>query len=114
MFTTSFWASTLERAVKTFAQTLVAIIGVNAAVPIWQVGWQEVLGVAATATVMSVLTSVASIGAGKVGTPSLVNGGTTATDGAVQGAQAAELAGVPTANPNDPLPTDSGSHRVEQ
>lgn len=114
MFTTEFWKSTAERAIKTFAQTLVAIIGVNVAVPIWQIGWQEVLGVAATATVLSVLTSIASIGSGKVGTPSLVNGHTTPTDAAAQGAQAAELAGVPTTNPNDPpLTANGGSHRLD-
>lgn len=72
MFTVAFWADLLERAVKTFAQALVAAIGVGAAVPIWHLGWTEALGIAATATVLSALTSIASVGVGPTETPSLV------------------------------------------
>lgn len=73
MFTTAFWAALFERAVKTFAQALVAAIGVGAAVPIWQLGWAEALGIAATATILSALTSIASAGIGPTETPSLVD-----------------------------------------
>lgn len=47
------------RAVKTFAQTAVAMIPV--AVTISQVDWKVVLGTAALAAVTSILTSVAGI-----------------------------------------------------
>lgn len=67
-----FWKQTAERAIKTFCQALIAAFGATAAVPVWQLGWQEAVGIALTATVLSVLTSVASTGAGEEGTPSLV------------------------------------------
>lgn len=65
----------LERAGKTFAQSLLAaltVLGVAADVPIWHLPWGEALGIAATATVLSALTSVASITVGEPGNPSLV------------------------------------------
>ncbi|SDR76114.1 holin [Corynebacterium timonense] len=116
MFATTFWKGAAERAVKTFAQSLVAAIGVGTAVPVWELGWEEMLGIAATATVLSVLTSIASAGAAEPGTPSLVT--TTEprdTDALVAGAAAAELAGIPTANPHDPPLDDvaGGSHRLD-
>lgn len=68
-----FWKDAAERAVKTFAQSLVASVGVGAVAPVWQLGWAEALGIALTATLLSVLTSVASIGAAQPGTPSAIN-----------------------------------------
>lgn len=59
-----------ERAIKTFAQTLLAVLAVG--VPIWEMDWVSALGIAAGATVLSVLTSVASAGAGNHDTASLV------------------------------------------
>ena len=116
MRTKNFWMETLERAVKTLAQSLIAAIGAGAAVPVWELGWAEILGIALTATALSVLTSIASAGTGAPGTPSMVMPAVTAEDGLVQGAQAAELAGIPTANPADPLHETSaeytGQHRA--
>lgn len=67
--TTDFWAAAGERAVATFAQTLVALIGVDALTPVWELGWAELLGTAVLAALLSVLKSV---GAGAVtGTPSV-------------------------------------------
>ncbi|WP_257202277.1 holin [Corynebacterium cystitidis] len=57
-----FWVDTAERAIKTFAQTLVAGLAVGTA--IWDLPWIEMLGIALTATAVSVLTS---IGSGQVG-----------------------------------------------
>lgn len=53
----TFWAGTAERAVKTAAQTLVALVTVG--MTIWSVDWAQAIGVTATAVVLSVLTSLA-------------------------------------------------------
>lgn len=71
MWTVSFWADAVERAVKTFAQALIATIAVGT--PIFDLAWGEGLGIAATATVVSVLTSIASTGVGEKGTASVVS-----------------------------------------
>ena len=54
-----FWVAALERSVKTFAQALVALF--VAGVTVLTIDWREALAVAATAAVVSVLTSVASV-----------------------------------------------------
>lgn len=53
-----FWRAAGIRALRTFAQALVACI--PAGVAIGEVGWGTALGVAATAAVLSVLTSLAT------------------------------------------------------
>ena len=47
-----------ERAVKTFAQTMLGVITASAAMSIIDVDFGQALGVAALATLMSLLTSV--------------------------------------------------------
>ncbi|MDD7541188.1 MAG: holin [Mobiluncus porci] len=54
-----FWSGAFERAVKTFAQALIASIGTSA-VAINAVDWPVVLATAATACLLSVLTSLAT------------------------------------------------------
>lgn len=54
-----FWKNTAIRAVKTFCQSLVAAIGVGAAVS--EVDWLNALSVALVAGLVSVLTSLASL-----------------------------------------------------
>lgn len=71
MFTMSFWKAAAERAIKTLAQSLIAILAVGQTT-VLTVDWQAALAVAATATLLSVLSSVASAGMGNTG-PSLVN-----------------------------------------
>lgn len=69
MFTQDFWKRAAERAIKTFAQALVAsgiVVGATGH------EWQAAVIAAAIAAVLSVLTSVAGIGIGDAGTPSLV------------------------------------------
>lgn len=56
--TKAFWAGAAERAIKTAAQTLIAVIGTGT-LGILDVDWLTALSVAGLATVLSVLTSVA-------------------------------------------------------
>lgn len=55
-----FWFDLAERAAKTFAQTLLSVLAVG--VPIWEMDWVGALGIAAGATVISALMSLASSG----------------------------------------------------
>lgn len=58
MFTRVFWAGAAERALKTMAQSIAAVLGVGA-VGILAVDWVQTLSVAAAAGLLSVLTSIA-------------------------------------------------------
>jgi hypothetical protein len=55
-----FWKAAAERAVKTFAQTVLALLGTGS-VGITSLDWGVIASVAATATLASVLTSLASL-----------------------------------------------------
>lgn len=77
MYSTNFLAATAERAVKTFAQTLLATVGANAA-GVFTATTMDAATVAAGAALISVLTSFASASTGRTG-PSLI-GETTAPD----------------------------------
>lgn len=61
MFTRDFWVGAAERALKTVAQSIAAVLGVGA-VGILSVDWVQTLSVAATAGLLSVLTSIADAG----------------------------------------------------
>lgn len=56
MWTSAFWKGAGERGIKTFAQSLLA--GFVVTLPIVEQPWLPALGVAATATVLSLLTSI--------------------------------------------------------
>lgn len=72
MFTKSFLRQLAERAIKTFAQTFVALAG--AAQMDWMsLDWQHILATAAIAAGLSVLTSIASDKIGPPDTPSMVS-----------------------------------------
>lgn len=63
---TKVWAvDTAERAIKTVAQTLVALLSADGVLGILNVNWPQMASVAGLAGVVSVLTSVASAGDGK-------------------------------------------------
>jgi hypothetical protein len=60
MLTKTFWlgeSGVLVRAVRTFAQTLISVIGISAA-SIFTVDWKTALGTAALASLLSVLMSL--------------------------------------------------------
>lgn len=69
MTTAAFWRATAERALRTFAQALIAVISLDGA-DLLTVDWPQSLSVAGLAAVISVLTSVAASGAGGDGGPS--------------------------------------------
>lgn len=49
------------RAIKTFAQSLIALIGAGVVSPIHLIDWKYCLSVAATAAILSILTSLAGL-----------------------------------------------------
>jgi hypothetical protein len=67
--TGAFWAAAAERAVKSFAQTMLAVVGIAGVTPA-DVDWQQVLLAGAFGALLSLLTSVASAPVGNAG-PSL-------------------------------------------
>lgn len=58
LWTHEFWVGAAERAVKTVAQAIVAVVGV-AGTGLLSVDWVQTLSVAAAAGLASVLTSIA-------------------------------------------------------
>lgn len=60
MFTSLFWKDSFERFVKTFAQALLALFVVAPNTPLLAFDWPSALGLAATAAVISFLTSIVS------------------------------------------------------
>ena len=77
MFTTSFWKSAAERAIKTVAQALIAVLAATT-FDWFTADWQAIAGTAATAGVLSLLSSIASAGIADKGTPSIIAGPTNA------------------------------------
>lgn len=69
MWTKAFWLATLERAVKTFAQALAAVL-VASGTGVLDTPWTSAFSVAGMAAVLSLLTSVGSAQFGNNG-PSL-------------------------------------------
>ena len=71
MFTKSFWKGALERAIRTFCQTLVAVVGASK-FDWMSADWQTIVATSAIATGLSVLTSIAGVNIGEKGSSSLV------------------------------------------
>lgn len=59
-----FWLDSGERALKTVAQTLVALLTADGVFDLFSVNWKQMLSVAGLAGLVSLLTSVASAGSG--------------------------------------------------
>lgn len=72
MFTKAFALASIERAIKTFAQVLLALFATGQA-NILSVNWEDGLVLAGTAVLVSFLTSIVSGKVGPEGSPSLVN-----------------------------------------
>ena len=70
MRSSQFWIDASERAVRTFAQSLLAVF--TAGVTIISVDWKEALAIGSTAALVSVLMSIASTGTGDKESASLV------------------------------------------
>lgn len=71
MRTSAFWLDAAERALKTAAQTLLALWGTDG-LDLLSVSWGPALSVAGGAALLSVLTSIASSRVGDPGTASVV------------------------------------------
>lgn len=71
LLTGEFWSAAGERAVKTAAQTAVAIVGIAGLTPA-DIDWTQAAGAAGLGALASLLTSVASAGVGNPG-PSLTS-----------------------------------------
>ncbi|WP_237551971.1 holin [Streptomyces sp. cg28] len=66
MWTAAFWKATAERAVRTFAQSLAAVL-VAGATNLLNVDWVAALGTAGLATLLAVLTALGAAGVGPHG-----------------------------------------------
>ena len=71
MWSKAFWMDATERAVKTFAQVILAL-GVAGALDAFEVDWIKVLGVALGAVILSLASSIVSAEIRKTPTASLV------------------------------------------
>lgn len=71
IFTKTFWMQALERAIKTAAQTFLALDITN----LLDIDWPDMLGVAGAAAVLSIATSIVSASITRKPSPSLVKEG---------------------------------------
>ncbi len=69
MFTALFWKRATERAVKSFAQSLAALLGASG-LGLFNADWVQALSTAGMVALLSVLTSVASTKLGDSESPS--------------------------------------------
>jgi hypothetical protein len=67
----AFWRAAGERAIRTFAQAFLAMVGFTA-FDVLQADWAALLGVSTGAAVLSLMTSIVASEIGDKGTPSLV------------------------------------------
>lgn len=63
MATAAFWRATAERMIRTFAQALIAALGLDSA-GLVDAPWGDALSMAGGAAVLALLTAVATSGAG--------------------------------------------------
>lgn len=71
LFTWAFWSDAVQRGLRTFAQTLVAVLG-GGALNIWQVGWHSAFGVAAGSALLAVLMAIDRSGSTVVEQPVVI------------------------------------------
>lgn len=70
-----FWTGAIDRAVKSFAQSLLLLWGADSGLNVLQIDVGGAFGVAGGAALLSVLTSLVSAPAGDTGTSSFLPGG---------------------------------------
>jgi hypothetical protein len=75
VLTQAFWIGLVDRAVKTFAQSLIVLWGADQGLSLLNVNVGAAFGVAGMAAVLSILTSFASAPVGESGTTSFLPGG---------------------------------------
>jgi hypothetical protein len=73
MFNIQWLRDATERALKSAAQAIVLALGASQGFDLFAADWQNVAGIAAGATVLSVLTSVISAPLGAKGSASLLS-----------------------------------------
>jgi hypothetical protein len=66
LFTAAFWKATAERAIRTFAQSLAAVL-VAGATNLFDVDWPAALATAGLATLLAVLTAIGAANVGAKG-----------------------------------------------
>ncbi|MFC9332115.1 holin [Kitasatospora sp. NPDC057015] len=66
MTTPAFWRATIERALRTAAQTLIAVLALDST-GLTDVDWGPGLALAGSAALLAVLTAIASAGVGPAG-----------------------------------------------
>jgi len=71
LYDLNFWKAAFERAVKTFVQTLIAVFGTDQ-IGLLDMDWVQGLSLAASAAVLSILSSLGSANLGSKAGPSLV------------------------------------------
>lgn len=72
MFTKQFWIDASERALKTFAQTFLAMVGAVSVFNAFTADWLTLFGVSLGAAFLSYLMSIVSAEIGDHGNPSLI------------------------------------------
>lgn len=73
IWTKNFWKESTERALKTFAQFILALQAGDA-LTVFNIDWPQTLGAAAMGVIFSYATSIVSASINKKGSPSLVEG----------------------------------------
>lgn len=71
IFSWSFLNDALTRSIRTFAQTLLAVLG-GGALNIWNVGWHSAFGVAAGSALLSFLMAIDRLGSTVVEQPVII------------------------------------------
>jgi hypothetical protein len=113
MLTADFWRDTLVRAVKTFAQTLAALLAADGT-DLLSTDWGSRLSVAGMAALVSALTTIASSAAtgspavGEAVTPNAAVAAAQSTpDAPIEaGPAATETTGIPQGAPVDVIPAE--------
>lgn len=102
MFTYQFWQFALERAFKTFAQTLIALFSAGG-IGLFNAPWTTALSAAGMAAMLSVLTSIVSEPWGARGTPSLLQSPSAAAQHEPAAAQSEPAAAQPASKTSVPV-----------